>query len=227
MNHKKSRILKMITVIFFCVCGICTLIGVFWQQTVEGEKWNLLAEVEEDTETEVTEYLSETLKQKTEATTKEVERVEASEQTKEEVFIYVHVCGAVAKENVYILPEGSRGIDAIQAAGGFAAEAATAYCNLAEVLTDGMRLYIPTQEEVNAGMIPVVSGKEGQLTGMVNINTAEKEELMTLPGIGESKAESIVKYRAKVGRFQTIEELKNVSGIGEALFESLCDKITV
>lgn len=226
MDHKKSMLLKIITVIFFCVCGICTLIGVLWQQTVEGAEWNLLAEIEEDAETEVTKYLSETSKQKTDDTTKEAERVEVSEQTKE-VFIYVHVCGAVTKEDVYVLPEGSRGIDAIQAAGGFTAEAATAYCNLAEVLADGMRLYIPTQEEVDAGLIPVVSGQEKQLNGIVNINTAEKEELMTLPGIGESKAESIVKYRSKVGRFQTIEELKNVSGIGEALFESLCDKITV
>ena len=139
----------------------------------------------------------------------------------------MHVCGAVAKEDVYVLPEGSRGIDAIQAAGGFTVEAATAYCNLAEELTDGMRLYIPTKEEVDAGLVPVVSSQEEQSTGIVNINTAEKEKLMTLPGIGESKAENIVKYRSKVGRFQTIEELKNVSGIGEALFESLCDKITV
>ena len=222
MNHKKSSILKIITVIFFCICGICALIGVFWQQTAEGEEWNLLTE----SKTEEAEHLLEISKPKIESATEEVERAEETEQTKE-VFIYVHVCGAVAKEDVYVLPEGSRGIDAVQAAGGFTSEAATAYCNLAEVLADGMRLYIPTQEEVDAGLVPVVSGQEGQLTGMVNINTAEKEELMTLPGIGESKAESIVKYRSKVGRFQTIEELKNVSGIGEAVFESLCDKITV
>lgn len=222
MNHKKSIALKMITIIFFCVCGICALIGVFWQQTEEGEEWNLLTE----SETEEAEHLLETSKQKIQSATEDVDCVESFEQTKE-IYIYVHVCGAVVKEDVYILPEGSRGIDAIQAAGGFTAEAATAYCNLAEILTDGMRLYIPTQEEVDAGLVPVVSGQEKQPTGIVNINTAEKEELMTLPGIGESKAESIVKYRSKVGRFQSIEELKNVSGIGEALFESLCDKITI
>ena len=222
MDHKKTRILKIITIIFFCVCGICALIGVFWQQTAEGEKWNLLIE----SETEKAGQLLETSKSKTESVLEEVERVKESEQTKE-VFIYVHVCGAVTKEDVYLLPEGSRGIDAVQAAGGFTAEAATAYCNLAEVLVDGMRLYIPTQEEVDTGLVPVASGQEVQSTVMVNINTAEKEELMTLPGIGESKAESIVKYRSKVGRFQTIEELMNVSGIGEAVFESLCDKITV
>lgn len=222
MDHKKTIILKSITVIFFCVCGICTLIGVFWQQTVEGEEWNLLTE----SETEEAEYALETSKPKIEFITEDIEGAEGSEQIKE-VFIYVHVCGAVIKEDVYVLPEGSRGIDAIQAAGGFTAEAATAYCNLAEVLTDGMRLYIPTQEEVDTGLVSVVSGQERQPIGIVNINTAEKEELMTLPGIGESKAESIVKYRSKVGHFQTIEELKNVSGIGEALFESLCDKITV
>lgn len=222
MDHKKSIILKIITVIFFCVCGICALIGVFWQQTEDGKEWDLLTE----SETEEADGLLETFWQDTETATTEVDCVEVSEQIKE-VLIYVHVCGAVAKEDVYVLPEGSRGIDAVQAAGGFTADAATAYCNLAKVLADGMRLYIPTKEEVDAGLVPGVSGQETQLTGMVNINTAEKEELMTLPGIGESKADSIVKYRSKVGRFQTIEELKNVSGIGEAVFESLCDKITV
>ena len=222
MDHKKSIILKIITVIFFCVCGICALVGVFWQQTEDGKEWDLLTE----SEIEKAEYLSETSKKKTETTPKDTECAEVSEETKK-VFIYVHVCGAVAKEDVYVLPEGSRGIDAVQEAGGFTADAATSYCNLAEVLSDGMRLYIPTQEEADAGLIPVVSGQEKQPAGIVNINTAEKEELMTLPGIGESKAESIVKYRSKVGQFQTIEELMNVSGIGEAVFEALCDKITI
>ena len=200
----------------------CAFVGVFWNRTTEETEWNLLME----SETEQAEHWSEPSKQKIESTKEEAEGVEVSEQIRE-VFIYVHVCGAVVKEDVYILPEGSRGIDAIRAAGGFTQDAVTAYCNLAEVLSDGMRLYIPTQEEIEAGVIPIVSGQESQPALLVNINTAEKEELMTLPGVGESKAESIVKYRTKVGRFQTIEELMNVSGIGEAVFESLCDKITI
>ena len=126
-----------------------------------------------ESETEEAEYALETSKPKIEFITEDIEGAEGSEQIKE-VFIYVHVCGAVIKEDVYVLPEGSRGIDAIQAAGGFTAEAATAYCNLAEVLTDGMRLYIPTQEEVDTGLVSVVSGQERQPTGIVNINTIKK-----------------------------------------------------
>ena len=222
MDHKKAMILKIITVIFFCVCGICALVGVSWNQKAEEDTWNRLTELSTAQEKD----LSEVFAPQKEDTTEEMQYAEKSEETKEE-FVYVHVCGAVAKEGVYVLTKGSRGIDAVQAAGGFTAEAATAYCNLAEVLADGIRLYIPTQKEVDAGTVPVGAVQEKQPTGMVNINTAEKEELMTLPGIGASKAESIIKYRAKVGRFQTIEELMNVSGIGESLFESLSDKITV
>ena len=125
------------------------------------------------------------------------------------------------------MPQGSRGVDAVDAAGGFTVKAATAYCNLAEVLVDGMRLYIPTQEEVDSGSVAAVSGQENVSDGTVNINTADKEVLMTLPGIGATKAENIVKYRSRVGSFQTLEELMNVSGIGQAVFEALRDKITL
>lgn len=151
--------------------------------------------------------------------------------------MYVHLCGAVGEEGVYILPKGSRLIDGVTAAGGFTAEADTSYHNLAAVLKDGQKVYVPTlaeTEELSVEKRMEGSGNEGESeqtsnreeTGeKVNINTAGKEELMTLSGIGESKAESILMYREKVGPFQSIEELKNVTGIGDAMFTRIKDNI--
>ena len=149
--------------------------------------------------------------------------------------VYVHLCGAVAKEGVYLLPKGSRLIDGVTAAGGFTEEADTTYHNLAAELSDGQKVYVPTLTETEALSVTERTEKAGDLfgvdasetvsNGQVNINTASKEELMTLSGIGEAKAESILLYRQKVGPFQSIEELKHVSGIGDAMFERIKDEI--
>ncbi len=155
--------------------------------------------------------------------------------------LYVHVCGAVIAEGVYSLPDGSRLIDGITAAGGFAGDADTTYHNLAELLYDGQKVYIPTREETEGMSVwerekqiedRTVAGtglqpENGEVCGKVNINTAEAEELMTLSGIGKAKAESIIQYREKAGPFQSIEELRNVSGIGEAMLERVKDNIVV
>ena len=146
--------------------------------------------------------------------------------------VYVHVCGAVATEGVYMLPKGSRLTDAVTAAGGFTEEADTTYHNLAAELSDGQKVYVPTLAETEALPVAEKAGKVSETgegtpvaNGKVNINTATKEELMTLRGIGEAKAESILLYRHKVGPFQIIEELKHVSGIGDAMFERIKDGI--
>ena len=146
--------------------------------------------------------------------------------------VYVHVCGAVATEGVYMLPKGSRLTDAVTAAGGFTEEADTTYHNLAAELSDGQKVYVPTLAETEALPVAEKAGKVSETgegtpvaNGKVNINTATKEELMTLRGIGEAKAESILLYRHKVGPFQSIEELKHVSGIGDAMFERIKDGI--
>ncbi len=157
----------------------------------------------------------------------------------EEKLLYVHVCGAVVTEGVYTLPDGSRVSDGIIAAGGFADRADTAYHNLAARLTDGQKVYVPTLEETSKLSVPERmlseenvenSGEPSEVTTSskkVNLNTAGQEELMTLNGIGESKAKSILQYREKVGPFQSIEELKKVSGIGDAMFERVKDDIVV
>lgn len=153
--------------------------------------------------------------------------------------LYVHMCGAVVQEGVYMLPSGSRLTDGITAAGGFTEEADTSFHNLAAYLQDGQKVYVPTKEEVKdvsveerlkydafpeAG-IPT-SGQNGSVR-KVNLNTADVSELMTLSGVGQSKAEAIIQYRMKVGAFSSIEELKNVTGIGDAMFERIKEYITV
>lgn len=145
--------------------------------------------------------------------------------------IYVHVCGAVVCEGVYELPKNSRVVDAVTAAGGFSEDADRSYHNLAGLLNDGRKVYVPTKEETEelaffereaaVEKTEAAGGKHQKL----NLNTAGKEELMTLPGIGESKAESILKYRSKIGHFQNVEEITNVSGIGPALLEQIRDLV--
>ena len=154
--------------------------------------------------------------------------------------IYVYICGAVSQEGVYKLEADSRIQDVLDMAGGYSEDAAHGYVNLAEKLTDGMRIYIPTVQEVNesgdtAGVWEQAqpeNGDAGSDTGtgtgvLVNINTADVEQLKTLPGIGDSKARDIVSYRDTNGPFGDVGELKNVSGIGESTFAKLSPYITV
>lgn len=137
--------------------------------------------------------------------------------------IYVHVCGAVKSPGVVELPEGSRGADALQAAGGFAETAQKDYVNLAEKLSDGQKLYFPSREEVC-----LLAEEEARLrSGLVNINTADEEELCELPGIGSARARDIIAYREVNGGFAHKEDLMKVSGIKESTFNRLCDRITV
>lgn len=133
--------------------------------------------------------------------------------------IYVYVCGAVEREGVYRLPAGSRIYEAVEMAGGFREDAATAEVNQAEVLQDEARVYVPTFAEVVAG--------EAENDGKINLNKATKEELMTLPGVGASRAESIIQYRNENGGFKSIDEIMLISGIKDGLFEKIKDLIKV
>ena len=123
------------------------------------------------------------------------------------------------QEGVYELSSESRVYEAIQKAGGFAEDAAITAINQAKVLEDEERIYVPTIEEATLEQI--------QNDGKVNLNTATKEELMTLPGVGESKAKLIIQYREEQGTFQTIEDVMNISGIKEGLFDKIKEYIKV
>lgn len=141
----------------------------------------------------------------------------------EQKTVYVYVCGAVVNPGVVELPEGSRAKEALQLAGGMTSEADSFYVNLAETVSDGQKLYFPTPEEAQKLEAAVQAVEEG----LVNINTASAEELCTLPGIGTSRAEDILRYREKNGGFQSKEDIMKVSGIKQNAYDKLCDKITV
>ena len=132
--------------------------------------------------------------------------------------VVVHVDGAVVSPGVYELPAGSRAGDAVAAAGGLAEGADTTAINLAAVLADGEKVYVPLEGEA------VTSSQEGSLEGgaaPVNLNTATAEELDGLPGIGEATAQAIIEDREANGPFLSPEDLMRVSGIGEKKFERL------
>ena len=155
----------------------------------------------------------------------------------EPVNIAVHVCGAIKQPGVYFLEEGARIVDAISEAGGFLEEADQEYVNQALLLQDGMKIDIPTKEEVKNGYVGnedngissviSVQGAETKENGKINLNTADEALLCTLPGIGESRAKSILAYRDTHGPFEKIEDIMKVSGIKEAAFEKIKDKIIV
>ena len=138
--------------------------------------------------------------------------------------ICVFVCGAVMNPGIVELPSGSRVADALEKAGGFTENADTSYVNLASVLTDGQKVYFPEEGEViRESAEEEQPGRGG--AGKININTADKDLLCSLPGIGDAKAEAIIAYREENGGFSDIGDIMNVSGIGESLYEKIRDLI--
>ena len=159
-------------------------------------------------------------------------------EEKENAEIYVDVGGAVVHPGVVNIAEGSRVFEAVQAAGGTTSEAETKYINMASECTDGQKLYIPTAEEAEKAAENGESAElfstdfsDGDPAGTerekVNVNTATSEELQTLDGIGPSMAQRIIEYRQANGNFKAVEDLTNVSGIGEKTLEKLIPDVCV
>ena len=184
--------------------------------------------------------------------------VDKEENVVEEVIlkkIKVDIKGAVKKEGVYELEEGSRVSDLVKVAGGLKSNASTKYLNLSKKLEDEMVIKVYTNNQIKnmnvtynvveeckcpsvdisscAGASVIGKGESANsdsdkvVTGKISINNASKEDLMTLNGIGESKAEAIIEYRNKNNGFKTLEELMNVSGIGESAYNKIKDNITL
>lgn len=149
------------------------------------------------------------------------------QEPEEEREMRIYVCGAVKNPGVVTLPAGSRGEDALLAAGGFREDAGRDAVNLADWLEDGQMLYFPTEEEAAEQKGNRPDGGEEDAEGLVNINTADAARLCTLPGIGESRAADIIAYREKNGRFQSCEDIMQVPGIKAGAYEKIRDKITV
>lgn len=167
---------------------------------------------------------------------------------------YVYVCGAVNAPGVYPLRAGMRLFEAVALAGGFSQEADEEWLNQAMSLQDGQQIYIYSKEETRQlreaaaekGEIAAQAGSfyegatgtagtaDGSGTAAadaanekINLNTADASSLMTLPGIGEVKAEAIIAYRTEHGGFSSIEEIQNIPGIKQAVFSKIADRITV
>ncbi len=163
----------------------------------------------------------------------DVQAQEATAVTEEEsaAVIYVDVGGEVNQPSVVELSDGSRVTDAIAAAGGLTEKADLTDINRAAFVSDGEKIFIPSQEESDSeGVLSSQSGSSSSARssdGKININTADSSQLQELNGVGPATAEKIINYRKQNGRFQSIEDIKNVSGIGDKTYEKLKDHIRV
>jgi competence protein ComEA len=151
----------------------------------------------------------------------EVEQGDTDTEEETSQLIYVYVCGYVNQPGVYSLEPDARICDALALAGGVTEDGRGEALNQAEHLTDGQTLYVPGREETSDGTA------EEEADDRVNINTADKEALMTLPGIGESKAETIIQYRDEHGSFDSIEKLMEIPGIKEGVYNKVKNQIKV
>lgn len=135
--------------------------------------------------------------------------------------IYVHILGQVMRPGLYELPDGARAVDAVAAAGGFTEQADAAGLNLARFVSDGEQIVVPAIGEATSAA-PGISGD-----GRVNLNTADAAALDTLPGVGPATAAKILAWREEHGRFEAVEDLLDVGGIGEAKLDAIRDLVTV
>ena len=173
---------------------------------------------------------SDIIKAESSATKKEEESSDQVISSQDSPFVMVDIKGAVQKPGVYQLPKDARVKDALAQAGGATKEADLRQLNLASKLQDEMAVYIPAAGEEIPPSSPVSSISSSGTSNdqpLVNINTANTDELQTLNGIGPSKASAIVSYREENGLFQTVEDLGQVSGIGEKSLEKIKAQITV
>lgn len=245
-NENSSQRKKYISIIIIIFVMIFIGGTIFYKNYKQDEEYNIndiinnniyeeknntveLADTEENSET----------KEKKQST---------EEDKKENNNIFVHICGAVNNPGIVELKNNSRIIDAINAGGGLTANADVSYVNLAYIISDGIKIYIPTVEEIERisfeylstecgdNIIENRSFKEKSIVNnvniysakfQININTATESELDSLPGIGPSIANKIILYRNSNGKFNSIDEIKNVSGIGDAKFESIKEFIFI
>lgn len=162
---------------------------------------------------------------------KEMAEFEIQERLEEEIEekrkIYIHIDGAVKKKGLIELSEGDRLEKAINKAGGLEKDADLRYVNLAMLISDGEKVYIPSKNEevdYSLGVSYIPESKENK---RININRANNEELQEIPGVGPSTAKKILDYRKKNGNFKKIEEIKNVGGIGDSKFQEMLEYISI
>jgi len=158
------------------------------------------------------------------------ENFEVNEFTSHEII--VHITGCVQNPGIVTISEGARIIDVISSAGGATSDADFSKINLAYIVSDAQKIYIPSihDDSIETDYITSLAGEnvvEKEKSSTININAASQSELETLPGIGPSTASKIVNYRNENGNFKKVEDIMNVPGIGEAKFNSLKDYISI
>lgn len=199
---KKQKIIVVVLIIFMCL-----IIGYYFISKTQKNDYSELETIAEEKEQE--------------------------EETIEEDKIVVHITGEVENEGIIELEKGARISDAIEKAGGTTEEANIADVNLAYSLKDGQKIKIPNINEEDEQIIKEEAGEDIIIEGndkkeeKININTANQTELETLSGIGPSTALKIINYKKEQGKFNNIEEIKNVPGIGESKFENIKEYICV
>lgn len=208
---KKTIYISLISMFLISLAGCRQGSGIVWEKAVKSE-------TEDWSDTEQTDWQT------------EPDQKEQPEEPVKKATIMVDICGAVAYPGVYELQEGARVCDAVALAGGLLESADRRSLNQAAVLQDADKVVVYSKEEVTA-MQTVFSGEaDSSAAGQdakVNINTADEAQLCTLSGIGSTRAKDIIAYRTMNGTFQTIEDIMNVSGIKEATFLKIKDKISV
>ena len=208
MKQKKKILWMLLPVLIFVCCGT--------QDSIlkRGQPETGSLEEQQDTET-VYNVESETQNEKPEQEEKSLQE-----------WIYVDVCGAVRNPGVYRIEAGSRVFQVLEQAGGCTEEASLETVNQADLLTDGQKIRIYTKEEAGQ-MEKKLQEEDPLLDDRVDINRAGKEELMTLTGVGETRAQAILAYRETHGSFSSVEELMQVEGIKEKTYEKLKDQIRI
>lgn len=169
-----------------------------------------------------------------------VNNVITNENNTNDDIVIIHITGSVKNPGIVKLKEGSRIEDAIESAGGLTENADITKVNLAYVVEDGIKIKIPSSSEEDIGDEDIIDSKSGDniiieentvpsnnSTQTININKATEKEFETLPGIGPSLASKIIEYRNQNGKFESIEDIKNVNGIGDNKYEKIKDLITV
>lgn len=222
LSTKQKVILSIIILIIVGTIGFYTYTKIYKEENVSVESSSEELKVEDENKNETKDENTSTLK-----------------SNKEENNITVHIIGEVKKRGVYTLKKGSRIVDVIKLAGGETDKADTTKVNLAFVVEDGVQIYIPNKTE-NKDNVEYVKEDSGEniikemktettqnKDTKVNINTATQAELEKLPGIGPAIATKILEHRKQVGKFNKIEEIKNVNGLGDSKYNDIKEKIKV
>ena len=204
---KRKKIQVVISVIAVLVCGIIYITANYRQQTGEIVTESFTDQADSP--------------KRTAAGTGKPEETARAAQAGDAV--YIHICGEVKKPGVYLFSSAPRLVEVVKRAGGFTKKADRSAVNQAESVADGSQIRIPSKKSGKS----VEKAQDDVSEGKVNINTASREELMTLNGIGESKASQIISYREANGAFEKIDDIMNITGIKEGVFSKIKDYIIV